>query len=112
MKVNISLELDDERLRRIRAALGRGGTATRSEVRVWVDRLVQGGLRAAPEPKRRRVAAPKPEPTPEPEPDVEVTDETPCRHCQRQRQSHGKMMGTCLPGFGAAPGSRFSPARG
>ena len=113
MKVNIAIELSEDQLRRVRAgAYKRGGRATRSEVRMWVTLLVGRALQAGPDPITRRKATPKSEPRPEPEPDVEVTDETPCRHCQRQRQSHGKMMGTCLPGFGAAPGSRFSPARG
>jgi hypothetical protein len=110
VKVHLSLELDDERLRRIRAALGRGGPATRKEVRAWAQRLLDDGLARAPEPKRRRVR-PEPVATLEPEPDIAVTDDTRCRHCQRRRESHGKMSATCLPGFGAAPGSRFSPAR-
>jgi hypothetical protein len=128
--VNVKLDLCDDDLRRIRAIVGRGGVATRTEVRTWVDRLVQGGLRLAPEPKRRtqakrhlascvqvagrwlcaadcdlHVVV-----------DVEaeqaaVTDATRCRHCKRTRESHGKMLLTCLPGFGAPAGSRFSPAR-
>jgi molybdenum cofactor biosynthesis enzyme MoaA len=117
MRVPIRLELTEDQLRRVRAAYGRGGVATRNEVRTWLDRVVQTALRAAPEPKRRRVASPAPErqtapsgPPAAPQRVSPVTDETRCRHCRRQRDSHGKMMLSCLPGFGAPLGSRFSPA--
>jgi molybdenum cofactor biosynthesis enzyme MoaA len=119
MKVPVKLDLTEDQLRRIRAAYGRGGVATRAEVRTWLDRVVQTALKAAPEPKRRRAVPPPERKTlaaaaivGDRWEAVPVTDETVCRHCKRQRQSHGKMLLTCLPGFGAPVGSRFSPAAG
>jgi hypothetical protein len=123
MRVNVTIVLDDEQLRRVRATTGRGGRATRAECRVWLQRVMQVALAHAPEPKRRRVkvaaapAAPKVvDSAREPAlPEVEqapVTDETRCQHCKRRRENHGRMSQTCPPGFGARVGSRFAPAVG
>lgn len=60
MKVNIGLVLNDEQLRTIRAALGRGGVATRKECRYFVERAIEAALKAAPDPKPKRRPVPKP----------------------------------------------------
>lgn len=119
MRINVTIVLDEAQLRRVRAAHGRGGKATRAECRTWFQRVVLDAIAGAPEPKVRRKretpappaaalgsdrkpALPGVEPT-------EVTDETRCRHCKRRRENHGRMMGTCPPGFGAKVGSFFEP---
>lgn len=126
MRINLTLVLDEDQVRRVRALTGRGGKATRAEVRIWLQRVALDALAHAPEPKRRRAAAAvttAPAPTPPaslpgvddddaPETPAPVTDETKCRHCKRRRENHGKMSGTCPPGFGARIGSRFEPAEG
>jgi hypothetical protein len=121
MRINVTIVLDEEQLRRVRATTGRGGRATREECRVWLQRVMQVALVHAPEPKRRRVKVAPAVPAVvdsarEPAlPEVEqapVTDETRCRHCKRRRENHGRMSQTCPPGFGARVGSRFAPAVG
>jgi hypothetical protein len=59
MKVNTSFAFSEEQLRTIRAALGRGGAATRKECRYFVERAVEFALKAAPEPKPKRRPVPK-----------------------------------------------------
>jgi hypothetical protein len=112
VRVALTIVLDDEQRRRVRATMGRGGKATRAEVRIWMQRVLQVALKTAPEPRRRRSPAPKTAPLPLPGDvaEVEVTDETVCRHCGRPRERHGKMMLTCLPATGVPVGARFSPA--
>ena len=57
MKVRLAFEFDEDRLRTIRALLGRGGRATRKECVYFVERTVRDTLAKAPPPraKRRRV---------------------------------------------------------
>jgi hypothetical protein len=112
---NLRLVLNDDQLRRIRAgAYKRGGPATRKEVQMWVTLLVGRALQQAPDPITRRKRPPTTAPLADAETGqpvvAEVTDETVCRHCGRARERHGKMLQTCLPGFGAPPGARFAPA--
>ena len=59
MKVNTSFAFTDEQLRTIRAALGRGGAATRKECRYFIERAVEAALKSAPEPKPKRRPVPK-----------------------------------------------------
>ena len=59
MKVNIGLVLNDDQLRTIRAALGRGGVATRKECRYFVERAIEAAFKKAPEPKPKRRPVPK-----------------------------------------------------
>lgn len=53
MKINHSLELDENRLREIRASFGRGGRATRAEVRIWLNRIVTAAISDLPPAKVR-----------------------------------------------------------
>jgi hypothetical protein len=53
MKVNHSLELDENRLREIRASFGRGGRATRAEVRIWLNRIITAAISDLPPAKVR-----------------------------------------------------------
>jgi hypothetical protein len=59
VKVNTSFVFTDEQLRTIRAALGRGGAATRKECRYFIDKAVAAAFDKAPEPKPKRRPAPK-----------------------------------------------------
>jgi hypothetical protein len=135
----MTLVMDDEQRRRVRASMGRGGKATRAEVRVWMQRVLGVALKNTPEPRRRRPnvrTAPLPlehqrhlascvqidgrwfcaadcrhHVVVDVEAErAEVTDETTCKNCGRARERHGKMMLTCLPATGVKPGARFSPA--
>lgn len=55
MKVRTGFTFDDEQLRSVRAAIGRGGKATRKECLTFIDRAVRTALDAAPTPRRARV---------------------------------------------------------
>jgi hypothetical protein len=59
MRVNHAFEFSDDTLRTIRAALGRGGAATRKECRVFIARAVEAALKAAPTPKPKRAKVAK-----------------------------------------------------
>lgn len=109
MRLNVTLVLSDDERRRVRAALGRGGVATRADCRIWLQRLVADTLQAGPAPKVRRKAAPKPEPAkPEPARDqLPLTDDSVCLNCGRTYDRHGKMSQTCLPATGVPLGARF-----
>lgn len=67
MKVRTGFNFDDGQLRTIRAAVGRGGVATRRECVTFIDRAVRDALAKAPDPRPARKRAPKAEP-PAPEP--------------------------------------------
>jgi pyruvate/2-oxoglutarate dehydrogenase complex dihydrolipoamide acyltransferase (E2) component len=119
MKIVLTLTMDEPQLRRVRTATGRGGKATRADVRIWASRVLQEALQEAPTPKLRRPKGNPPAPAPEaptaplaaPQPPrAEVTDETRCRHCRRRRENHGLMSQTCPPVTGGRVGARFSPA--
>lgn len=101
MNVTVKLYLSDEDRRKVRAALGRGGMATRSETRIFAQHAYATALGGAPEPKVRRAKA---------VPDAKVSADTArqaaveapedalCAHCGRPKASgHGKMAFTCLP---------------
>lgn len=101
MNVNVKFALSDEDKRKIRAAIGRGGMATRSEVRVFVQHAYAEALRGAPEPKARRATA-----TPEARASadharqaaVDAADDAVCANCGRPKKSgHGAMAFSCLP---------------
>ena len=62
MKVNTGFVFTEDQLRTVRAALKRGGVATRKECRMFVTRAVEAALHAAPEPKPKRRPAPAPAP--------------------------------------------------
>lgn len=118
MKVNFSLVLDDDALRRVRAAQGRGGKATRSDVRMWLQRLADAGLRHAPEPKVRRKASPAAQEaagatkSPVAEAQDVSTDETLCGRCGWTRGQHHALARHCPPpkaGGRCVSAGRFAP---
>jgi len=59
MKVIYKRGFDDLALRTVRAALGRGGRATRKECVLFIDRAIGTALAKAPEPRPARVKRPK-----------------------------------------------------
>lgn len=69
MTVKTRFNFTDEEVRTIRAAIGRGGKATRKECVVFIDRAVRTALAAAPEPKRRQPKREKGEGMPVPDAD-------------------------------------------
>lgn len=67
MKVRYAASFDELDLRTVRAAIGRGGKATRKECVVFIDRAVRAALKAAPDPKPARTPRSKgPSPTARP----------------------------------------------
>jgi hypothetical protein len=108
MKINHSLDLTDTDRARVRAAIGRGGLATRKEIRIFVDRAIRAAIASTPDPKPRRqkVAA-----APGPFDQLHaLPDETCCIRCERPKSDHGRMSLTCPPRPGRAKGQRFTPA--
>lgn len=110
MKINLSLDVTDQDRRTVRAAIGRGGVATRKEIRIFAERAIRGALAAAPEPKPRRQATTPPA-APRPLEQLQaLPDETRCQRCERPKDEHGKMGLTCPPRPGRPKGQRFTPA--
>lgn len=73
MKVRYAVNFEEHDLRTIRAAIGRGGKATRKECAIFIDRAVRDAVKRAPEPKPARAKTPKTE-----KPMTrQLTDETP-----------------------------------
>jgi hypothetical protein len=54
MTVIVRFSFGEDALRTVRAAIGRGGKATRKECQVFIDRAVRKALEHAPEPKRQQ----------------------------------------------------------
>jgi len=137
VRVNLSLELTDHDRRTVRATIGRGGVATRKEIRIFAERAIRGAIAAAPEPKRSRRKALEVEPVvdgrylgshvwdPSPEALARVarlaarkelelrqqaaSDDTICELCRRRKDEHGKMGLTCPPQSRRPRGERFTP---
>lgn len=109
MKTNLPLELTDTDRRRIRAAIRRGGLATRSEIRIFADRAIREAIAAAPDPKpARRLKAAAPAPTAV----QQLPGDTRCQLCERPKDDHGRMSLTCPPRPGRPKGRRFVAAGG
>ena len=114
MNVTVKLALTETDRRTIRAAMGRGGQATRSDVRTFVDRAYREALGAAPEPKRARVPFDAPAASTRPG-RLAAAEAAPadalCRHCGRPKAiGHGRMGFSCLPLDGVPKGSVFEAA--
>lgn len=122
MKVNCALELSDQDRRRVRAAIGRGGVATRKEIRIFAERAIRGALAAAPEPKPKRgsregVMSRPFAYAPGHAPGARQTlaelqalpDDARCALCGRPKDEHGRMGLTCPPRSGQPHGRRFTP---
>jgi len=109
MKTNYPLELNDTDRRRIRAAVGRAGMATRKEIRIFADRAIRKALAEAPDPKpvRRPKSA-----LPTPGAGEQVPGTTRCELCERPKDDHGRMSLTCPPRTGRPKGQRFKPVAG
>ena len=104
MKVNLTpLVLSEGQLRQVRVALGRGGKATRKDVRYWAERLLSESIRNLPDAKPARKKRVEP---PAPITPGSTTDR--CSICRYPRDEHGKMGGTCPPGVGRKKGTRFA----
>jgi hypothetical protein len=108
MTINLKLDLNEEQLRRIRAAHGRGGKATRNECRVWLNRTIAAGLIALPEPKvRGRKPGQEPQAVTRARAKAEerrakaaaAPDEARCHHCRRPKADHGRMGYACPAPF-------------
>lgn len=88
MKINLSITLDEAQLRSVRAAQGRGGKATRSDVRVFANRAIRAALDAAPAAKPKRVRVAKVAPAP-------LEWNAICKNCGETRERHGRLFLTC-----------------
>ena len=105
MRANVAVELSETDRRRIRAALGRGGMATRREFRIFADRAIRDAIAATPEPRpTRRAKAPAPA-----TPIALESDDARCSTCERPKVEHGRMGRTCPPRPGKLKGTRFTP---
>jgi hypothetical protein len=112
MKVHCALEMTDTDRRRVRAAIGRGGVATRKEIRIFAERAIRRALETGPEPKTRQRPAPAAS-TPKAmalEQLRALPDDTMCARCGRTKADHGRMGFSCPPRPGQRPGGRFAAA--
>lgn len=57
MITTVRFAFDEDMLRSVRAGVGRGGKATRKEVREFVEVAVHAAIRRLPPPKRRKPKA-------------------------------------------------------
>ena len=108
MTINLKLDLNEDQLRRVRAAHGRGGKATRNECRVWLNRLIAAGIIALPEPKVRgrkpgeepqAVTRARAKAAERRERAEAAPDEALCRHCRKPKADHGRMGFSCPAPF-------------
>jgi hypothetical protein len=101
LKVNYGVMLNEETRRRMRARVGRGGLATRSEIRNFLDMVVTAAIADLPEPKVRRRKVERPAPKP-------VDGTAVCAHCGHPRSEHGDVSASCPLNRTVKPGSRFT----
>lgn len=109
MRINLPLELTDTERRTVRAALGRGGVATRKEIRVFAEHAIRSAISAAPAPKPVRQAGQVAAPARAIDQLQALPDDTKCRLCERPKSLHGRMGLTCPPRSGRPYGQRFTP---
>jgi hypothetical protein len=110
VNVNIKVTIDERDRRRVRAAVGRGGLATRAEVKVFALSAYRQSLSSAPEPKPKR-GTPKVDPVSTGGSRfaaalVADADAT-CKHCGKAKARHGKMGFACL----GVKGTMFEEAK-
>lgn len=108
--VNVKIGLTEHERRRIRTGyLGRGGVATRKEIRQWADAIIRAGIDGLPAPTvRRRDSAQRSAA------DLDQAerakkdrfaiakaagDDALCARCQRPKSDHGRMAFACPAGF-------------
>lgn len=103
MIVHWSMEFDETALRRVRRALGRGGKATRKEVRIWMSGVVSEAL------GKINVTPPRPKVPPKPQTD-DVPPETRCEACGTPRGDHIGLKLDCPLSRRVKPGSKFRKA--
>lgn len=102
MITNLRIELDDDQLRSVRAALGRGGKATRKDVSAWALRLLFDAVKGAPAPVRRQSKPVQAKAQLENrardwDAATEAADDAVCGHCGFTKERHGKMAFSCPP---------------
>jgi hypothetical protein len=110
MKVVYTLNVTEDDRRKVRAGLGKGGLATRNEVRYWLNRLVQSELERLPSPRvRTRQRAASAAATPR-HPDILRDSDAPCVNCKRPLGDHIGLALTCPLSKSVKPGSKFKQA--
>ncbi len=115
MKLTFKIELSDERLRRIRAGMKRGGKATRMETRIWLARVVDAAAEELPDvvtrgaaPSQIEVEAVAAYPS-KLEAAMSAAPDALCVHCGEPKSHlHGLMGFSCMK----APGKMFRAAEG
>lgn len=107
MKTNIAFDFSELDRRTVRAALKRGGMATRKELRIFVDRAIRDALAKAPEPKPKRQKKAAPVVDQKRHALDTWPDDTRCTNCNRVKADHGRMSQSCLPSPGLRKGTRF-----
>lgn len=115
MKINHSLELDENKLRQVRAAGGRGGRATRAEVRIWLNRIITAAIAELPPAKVRacntsRMNRPTVS-SAAADPQREAREAAaPCDNCGNFKSAHVGRLLACPLSKKVKPGSRFACA--
>jgi hypothetical protein len=119
--VKVSIGLTEHDRRRIRTGyLGRGGIATRKEIRQWVNAILRAGIDGLPEPKMRRRDSAQRSVA-----DIDqaglvrqdrlaaataAPDDALCGRCGKPKSDHGRMAFSCPPGSRARrKGGTFTP---
>jgi len=106
MKVRTVFTFEELQLRTIRAALGRGGKATRKECVTFIDRAVRAALDKAPEAKPARAKLLKAAPKPRPTIGAETTEQAIAQreHIKGMYRTEGMMTAEILDAFCAEGG--------
>lgn len=110
MKVNVNVALDDTQRRKVRGALGMKGKASRAEVRVWVNGLMQKSLDAQPEPKVRKRLEMDTTESDTVSGGIMPDGTAPCTRCGKFLSDHGGARKHCPLSKTVKPGSTYKGA--
>lgn len=107
MRVHVTFELSADDRRRLRARLGRGGLATRSEVRVIATHAVRDAITTAPMPKTRAKQLKVEMATAQQRSNDLIPPDTACARCGKPKADHRGRKLDCPLGRSIKPGSTF-----
>lgn len=112
MKVHFARDFSDDDLRRLRrGAFGRSGTATRKEVRIWIEQIIDTALNQYDDVPAKRKPEPAPPMTDERRDAIAAAIAPPDAGCGRCGQPFAEHFGAkhfCPLRRDVKPGARFT----